>query len=136
MEAQVYHRGTLCCESEHGITRILRFSCHVPADQTIHSFMTLFHRNVSFQILSRRMSSGCAIVHARDRIGLKQLFDDDSSTYTYLLWDQSTKDAIVIDPVDLQVDRDLKEVQDLGLRLHYGINTHLHAGTYSQDPGK
>ena len=95
--------------------------------------MPLFHRNAPFLNLSTRMSSGCAIVHARDRIGLKQLFDDNSSTFSYLLWDQDTKDAVVIDPVDLQVDRDLREVKDLGLHLHYGINTHAHAGTYYQD---
>jgi sulfur dioxygenase len=60
-------------------------------------------------------------------MGLKQLFDTDSSTYTYLLWDQETNDAILVDPVDLQVDRDLQEVQDLGLKLLYGVNTHAHA---------
>ena len=54
------------------------------------------------------------------KMGLKQLFDDDSSTYTYLLWDEQTKDAILVDPVDIQVDRDLDEVQSLGLNLIYG----------------
>lgn len=78
----------------------------------------------------RIMSSGGAIVHATDKIGVKQLFDDDSSTYTYLLWDDNTKDAILVDPVDLQVDRDLKEVEALGLNLVYGVNTHAHAGRY------
>lgn len=67
-------------------------------------------------------------------MGLKQLFDEDSSTYTYLLWDQDSKDAVLVDPVDIQVDRDLKEVEKLGLNLRYGINTHAHAdhitGTY------
>lgn len=67
------------------------------------------------------------IVKAGDKIGVKQLFDDDSSTYTYLLWDTTTKDAIIVDPVDLQVDRDLKEVESLGLNLVYGVNTHAHA---------
>jgi len=66
--------------------------------------------------------------------GFKQLFDEESSTYTYLLWDVTTKDAILIDPVDMQVDRDIKEVNDLELKLLYGINTHAHAdhitGTY------
>lgn len=55
-----------------------------------------------------------------EKLGLKQLFDEESSTYTYLIWDQSTKDSILVDPVDVQVDRDLKEVQDLGLNLKYG----------------
>ena len=73
------------------------------------------------------MVKGGSIVRATDTIGVKQLFDDDSSTYTYLLYDADTKDAILVDPVDLQVDRDLKEVESLGLNLVYGVNTHAHA---------
>lgn len=68
-----------------------------------------------------------AIIRKDDKIGFKQLFDDESSTYTYLLWDAGTKAAILVDPVDIQVDRDLKEVSDLGLNLVYGVNTHAHA---------
>lgn len=60
-------------------------------------------------------------------IGIRQLFDDESSTYTYLLWDLDTKDAVLIDPVDTQVDRDLAVVKEEGLNLIYGINTHAHA---------
>lgn len=60
-------------------------------------------------------------------IGLKQLFDDESSTYTYLLWDESTMDAVLVDPVDVQVDRDLEAAGALGLNLVYAINTHAHA---------
>lgn len=62
-------------------------------------------------------------------IGFRQLFDEESSTYTYLLWDMASasKDAILIDPVDTQVDRDLKVISDENLTLIYGINTHAHA---------
>lgn len=67
------------------------------------------------------------IIKSGERIGMKQLFDEDSSTFTYLLWDPNSKDAVLVDPVDLQVDRDLKEVKELGLQLLYGINTHAHA---------
>jgi len=74
------------------------------------------------------------IVRADQPMGLKQLFDPDSSTYTYLLWDTATKDCVLVDPVDIQVKRDLAAIQDLGLNLLYGINTHAHAdhitGTY------
>ena len=62
-----------------------------------------------------------------ETIGLEQLFDDESCTYTYLLWDQTSKDAILVDPVDKQVDRDLKAVGDKGLNLVFGVNTHAHA---------
>jgi len=61
------------------------------------------------------------------QIGLRQLFDDGSCTYTYLLWDKSTKDAILVDPVDVQVDRDLEAINSLGLNLVYAVNTHAHA---------
>lgn len=66
-------------------------------------------------------------VAAGSSIGMRQLFDGESSTYTYLLWDATTKDAILIDPVDTLVDRDLKVVSDEGLNLIYAINTHAHA---------
>jgi len=60
---------------------------------------------------------------------LLQLFDSvgGSSTYTYLLADAETKEAVLIDPVLEQVDRDIKVVEDLGLKLLYGLNTHAHA---------
>lgn len=61
------------------------------------------------------------------KIGFKQLFEEESSTYTYLLWDEDTKEAILVDPVDITVERDIKEVQDLGLKLLYGLETHAHA---------
>lgn len=65
-------------------------------------------------------------------ISIRQLFDTESSTYTYLLWDDQspTKDAILIDPVDTQVERDLKVItEDISpkLNLIYGLNTHAHA---------
>ena len=60
-------------------------------------------------------------------MGFRQLFDNDSSTYTYLLWDTQTKQGVVVDPVDTQADRDYAEAKQLGLTLLYGINTHAHA---------
>ena len=62
-----------------------------------------------------------------ESMGLKQLFDDESSTFTYLLWDPKSKDGILIDPVDTQVERDLKIVEEEGVNLIYGVNTHAHA---------
>lgn len=60
-------------------------------------------------------------------IGVEQLFDEESCTYTYLLWDESTKDAVLVDPVDTHVDRDLEVVKSMDLKLVYAINTHAHA---------
>jgi len=57
----------------------------------------------------------------------RQLFDRDSSTYTYLLADERSGEALLIDPVLEQVDRDLQLVSDLGLRLALVLDTHVHA---------
>jgi glyoxylase-like metal-dependent hydrolase (beta-lactamase superfamily II)/rhodanese-related sulfurtransferase len=57
----------------------------------------------------------------------RQLFDPESSTYTYLLADVATREAILIDPVLEQVERDLDAIQGLGLRLVYALDTHVHA---------
>ena len=73
---------------------------------------------------------GGSIIRKDEKIGLKQLFDDESSTYTYLLWDQNSNDAILVDPVDIQVDRDIKEAQNLDLNLVYGGTFFLHAACF------
>lgn len=57
----------------------------------------------------------------------RQLFDPESSTYTYLLADEDTREAVLIDPVLEQVDRDLGLIEELGLRLVYALDTHVHA---------
>jgi sulfur dioxygenase len=63
---------------------------------------------------------GGRIVKKDETMGVMQLFDAESSTYTYLLWDKDTKDAILVDPVDTQVDRDIDEATKLNLSLVYG----------------
>jgi len=57
----------------------------------------------------------------------RQLFDADTSTYTYLLADESTHEAVLIDAVDTQVERDLKLLDELGLWLTHALETHVHA---------
>lgn len=57
----------------------------------------------------------------------RQLFDVDTSTFTYLLADEETRDAIVIDSVFENVERDLAILRELGLRLVYAVETHVHA---------
>lgn len=56
-----------------------------------------------------------------------QLFDPASSTYTYILFDPVSRDALIIDPVDEQIDRDLAVLRDHGLRLVWAVETHAHA---------
>jgi len=57
----------------------------------------------------------------------RQLFDPATSTYTYLLADEETKEAILIDSVFEQVDRDRQLILELGLNLRYLMDTHIHA---------
>lgn len=57
----------------------------------------------------------------------RQLFERESSTYTYLLADQQTREAALIDPVDTQLQLYLRLLDELGLRLVYAIDTHVHA---------
>ncbi|WP_392530758.1 FAD/NAD(P)-binding protein [Nostoc sp. C117] len=57
----------------------------------------------------------------------RQLFDKESSTYTYLIADPETKTAILVDSVLEQVERDLKVLRQLDLTLRYCLETHIHA---------
>lgn len=56
-----------------------------------------------------------------------QLFDTESSTYTYLLVDEDGRSAVIIDPVDRHWKRDLAHLKRLGLDLAYVLETHAHA---------
>lgn len=57
----------------------------------------------------------------------RQLFDRESSTYTYLLGDETTREAVLIDPVRENVERDVALLEDLDLELMYVLETHVHA---------
>lgn len=57
----------------------------------------------------------------------RQLFDADTWTYTYLVADPVTKDAVLVDPVAEQVERDLALLNELGLTLIACLETHIHA---------
>ncbi|MES2633350.1 MAG: MBL fold metallo-hydrolase [Pseudomonadota bacterium] len=56
-----------------------------------------------------------------------QLFDPASSTYTYVLFDPATREALIIDPVDDQLARDLAVLQEHKLKLIWSVETHAHA---------
>jgi sulfur dioxygenase len=63
----------------------------------------------------------------KQNIIFRQLYDVQSSTYTYLIADVVSKKAALIDSVLENVDRDLKLIEDLNLRLIYVLETHIHA---------
>ena len=56
-----------------------------------------------------------------------QLFDAASGTYTYILMHPETRDAIIIDPVEEQIDRDLEVLKSYNLNLRFAVETHAHA---------
>ena len=59
-----------------------------------------------------------------EELGIRQLFDEGSNSFSYLIWDKSTEEAVIVDPVRDQSARDL--VVATNLHLLYAINTHVH----------
>ena len=57
----------------------------------------------------------------------RQLFDPQSSTYTYLLACPATREAVLVDPVFEHARRDTALIQELGFRLLWTLETHVHA---------
>jgi sulfur dioxygenase len=57
----------------------------------------------------------------------RQLFDQETWTYTYLIADPINKEAVLIDPVITHTDEYLALLSELGLRLKYTLETHVHA---------
>jgi glyoxylase-like metal-dependent hydrolase (beta-lactamase superfamily II)/rhodanese-related sulfurtransferase len=57
----------------------------------------------------------------------RQLFDTDSSTFTYVLADPDTREAVLIDPVFERHQRDRALLEELDLKLLYTLDTHCHA---------
>ncbi|MDP3857453.1 MAG: MBL fold metallo-hydrolase [Stagnimonas sp.] len=57
----------------------------------------------------------------------RQLFDAESSTYTYLLAARAGGEALIIDPVREQLPQYLRLIRELGLKLVIAVDTHTHA---------
>jgi sulfur dioxygenase len=57
----------------------------------------------------------------------KQLFDTESSTLTYLIVDETSREAALIDPVDSHVEDYLRLIETLSVKLTYTLETHVHA---------
>jgi sulfur dioxygenase len=82
-----------------------------------------------FTNVSNGVNAG-AILAARahdNNVLIRQFFDRESCTYTYLLVDKATRDAVLIDPVIELVDRDIEALESVGAKLLYVLNTHVHA---------
>src|SRR3982751_5452053 len=57
----------------------------------------------------------------------RQLFDQTSGTYSYLMASRRGGEALIIDPVIEKVDRYLALVKELDLHLVKAVDTHMHA---------
>lgn len=57
----------------------------------------------------------------------RQLFEPVTSTYTYLLADETSRQAVLIDPVLEEVERYKSLLSELNLTLVYTLETHVHA---------
>ncbi len=94
----------------------------VSADATTHNF-SYTGTPVMVNFVTNVMSS----LGRKNKLIIRQFFEKESSTYTYLLVDSVTNDGILIDPVLETVERDAKYVNELGVNLKYVLNTHVHA---------
>ncbi|XP_030605328.1 persulfide dioxygenase ETHE1, mitochondrial-like [Archocentrus centrarchus] len=123
--------------------------CSISRVKPVHRALALSLRlrtnldgSSSAAALSRRFSPGlsssvqplwvssrfyCARMAMTDGLLFRQLFEEASWTYTYLLADTDTKEAVIIDPVLETIDRDLTLIKELGLNLKVAVNTHCHA---------
>lgn len=63
----------------------------------------------------------------KKNIDFYQLFEVESSTYTYILVDRATRHGVIIDPVRETNERDLKLLGELNASLIYILETHVHA---------
>ncbi|MFN8674386.1 MAG: MBL fold metallo-hydrolase [Candidatus Sericytochromatia bacterium] len=57
----------------------------------------------------------------------RQFFDYETYTYTYIIADEKTKEAAIIDSVDINAERDAQYAKELGLDVKYLMETHVHA---------
>jgi len=57
----------------------------------------------------------------------RQLYDHESSTYTYLLAERAGGEALLIDPVLANANRYVRLIDELDLKLVLAVDTHIHA---------
>ena len=61
------------------------------------------------------------------KLAIRQLFDRESCTYTYLIYDADSLEGAIIDPVIGLFERDMNIIEELGIELLYTLETHAHA---------
>ena len=63
----------------------------------------------------------------------RQLFKQESSTYSYLVGDEASEEAMLIDPVLETAERDAQIAKDMGLNVEFALNTHCYTGMFPQN---
>ena len=63
----------------------------------------------------------------QSKLVFRQIFDKDTGTFTYFLFDSETIEGLIIDPVKEQFDLSFQFKKELGFELKYVIDTHVHA---------
>lgn len=66
-------------------------------------------------------------MNVEQRVEIRQLFDRESCSYSYLIFDLESKQGALIDSVQEQLERDLALIDELGIELVYVLETHAHA---------
>jgi len=92
------------------------------ADAATHNFSY-----TGTPIMANFVTNVISSLGRKNKLIIRQFFEKESSTYTYLLVDSVTKDGVLIDPVLETVERDAKYINELGVNLKYVLNTHVHA---------
>ncbi|KAJ1438131.1 ETHE1, mitochondrial-like protein [Ochromonadaceae sp. CCMP2298] len=95
--------------------------------QALQQWSDMGHKFLSSPPMLAWASTVLRTLGNKNTLVFRQLFEKESSTYTYLLADAVTKEAVLIDPVFETAERDEGVVRGLGLTLKYVINTHVHA---------
>eukprot|EP00818_Percolomonas_sp_WS_P007712 CAMPEP_0117437584 /NCGR_PEP_ID=MMETSP0759-20121206/1599_1 /TAXON_ID=63605 /ORGANISM="Percolomonas cosmopolitus, Strain WS" /LENGTH=372 /DNA_ID=CAMNT_0005229221 /DNA_START=1059 /DNA_END=2177 /DNA_ORIENTATION=+ len=72
---------------------------------------------------------GKGLLTRQNKLFFRHSYDKDGSSWTntYLLADTETKEAVLIDSVYEQYERDMKQIKELGFKLKYLVETHVHA---------
>lgn len=80
---------------------------------------------MSFKSSESKLKEGTV---ARGRLHIRQLYDRESCTYTYIVQDPVSLEALIIDPVIGCHERDVEALEGLGVsKLKWIANTHVHA---------
>ena len=123
--------AVIICKSNRRASAVYAVYNAVKSNSSAENAIRLASENKLSFIASEPMLSWVRVVintlSNKPSLIFRQLFESVSSTYTYILADPKSREAIIIDPVIETVERDTMVINQLQLNLKYAINTHMHA---------